>query len=93
MSGSPNYTGLLCLAAPAILYCTALTLAGVGLLNYKPWSRNAGIVASVLLLINPVLIPINQAVGVYGLIVMLNSDTAEALKSNRDENAEYRNTT
>lgn len=47
-------------------------IVGVGLLKFKPWARIFGIVLSALHLIN---IPIGTALGIYGLWVLLNSET------------------
>ena len=59
---------LIVLSAPAII-------AGVGLLYWKPWARILTIVLSALHLLS---IPFGTALGIYGLWVMLNTET-EAL--------------
>jgi len=47
-------------------------ITGYGLLNFRPWSRVAGIVLSAISLIN---IPLGTVVGAYGLWVLLNKET------------------
>jgi len=56
---------LLVLSAPSII-------AGIGLLKYRPWARILTIVLSGLHLLN---IPFGTALGIYGLWVLLNSQT------------------
>ncbi|HVL70117.1 MAG TPA: hypothetical protein VM364_22850 [Vicinamibacterales bacterium] len=56
---------LLALALPGLI-------AGFGLLKYKPWARILGIVLCALNLIN---IPFGTILGIYGLWVLLNSET------------------
>ena len=55
-------------SAPAII-------AGIGLLGFRPWARILGIVLSALHLMS---IPFGTILGIYGLWVLLNSQT-EAL--------------
>jgi hypothetical protein len=50
-------------------------IAGIGIVNLRPWGRILGIVISALDLLN---VPIGTAVGVYGLWVLLSNQT-EAL--------------
>jgi hypothetical protein len=47
-------------------------IAGFGLLSLKPWARILGIVLCAIQLIN---IPLGTLLGIYGLWVLLNSDT------------------
>jgi hypothetical protein len=47
-------------------------VTGFGLLSFKPWARILGIVLCAIQLIN---IPLGTLLGVYGLWVLLNSDT------------------
>ena len=54
-------------------------IAGIGLLNLKPWARIVGIVLAIINLIN---IPIGTIFGGYALWVLLNKET-EALFSGR----------
>ena len=49
-------------------------IAGIGLLNFRPWARIVTIVLSVLNLIN---VPFGTALGVYGLWVMLSEQGAK----------------
>jgi hypothetical protein len=53
-------------------------IAGIGIVNLRPWGRILGIVISALDLLN---VPIGTAVGVYGLWVLLSNQT-EALFRN-----------
>ena len=53
-------------------------LAGWGLLNYKPWARILAIVLSALNLLS---VPIGTAIGVYGLWVLLNTETEQLFLS------------
>jgi hypothetical protein len=62
---------LVALALPAIL-------GGLGLLNYKSWSRILMIVISGLSLLH---FPLGTALGVYGLWVLLNEETRQLLES------------
>jgi hypothetical protein len=50
-------------------------IAGVGLLQFRPWGRILGIVMSAISLLN---VPIGTAIGIYGLWALLNRET-EAL--------------
>ena len=52
-------------SAPAII-------AGIGLLGFRPWARILGIVLSALHLMS---IPFGTILGIYGLWVLLNSQT------------------
>ena len=47
-------------------------ITGFGLLSWKPWARILGIVLCAIQLIN---IPLGTLLGIYGLWVLLNSDT------------------
>ena len=47
-------------------------VTGFGLLSFKPWARILGIVLCAIQLIN---IPLGTLLGIYGLWVLLNSDT------------------
>jgi hypothetical protein len=47
-------------------------IVGIGLLNFRPWARIAGIVLSILDL---VWVPFGTVVGVYGLWVLFSADT------------------
>ncbi|HTI39280.1 MAG TPA: hypothetical protein VL484_17070 [Vicinamibacterales bacterium] len=47
-------------------------VVGIGLLNFRPWARIVGIALSALNLIN---IPFGTLLGIYGLWVLLNSET------------------
>ena len=47
-------------------------IAGIGLLEYRPWARILTIVLSVLDLIH---VPLGTALGVYGLWVLLSQDS------------------
>ncbi|MDA1313074.1 MAG: hypothetical protein O2968_07050 [Acidobacteria bacterium] len=49
-------------------------VAGYGLLNYKPWAR---ILAIVLAAFNLLSVPVGTAIGVYGLWVLLNTETEQ----------------
>lgn len=50
-------------------------IAGIGLLNFRPWARILGIIVSALDIIH---VPFGTALGVYGLWVLLSNET-EAL--------------
>jgi hypothetical protein len=62
---------LLLLAAPSII-------GGLGLLHYKPWSRVWMIVVSGFHLLH---VPLGTALGVYGLVVLLNQESQQILES------------
>jgi hypothetical protein len=53
-------------------------IAGVGLLKFRDWARTLTIVISILNLIS---IPFGTAVGIYGLWVLFNKDTAPLFKA------------
>ena len=63
---------LLILSVPSIV-------AGIGLINFKPWARIVGIVISALHLIH---IPFGTALGIYGLWVLVSRES-ESCFSNR----------
>jgi len=56
---------LLLLSVPSIV-------AGIGLLNFKPWSRTLAIVVSAFHLLS---IPFGTALGIYGLWVLFSPDS------------------
>lgn len=64
--GGLVFTMLLLFSAPQII-------GGIGLLKGQPWARILIIVTSALGLLS---IPIGTAVGIYGLWVLLNEETA-----------------
>lgn len=53
-------------------------IAGIGLLQFKPWARILTIILSVLHLIH---IPFGTAVGIYGLWVLLSGGTEQLFQS------------
>ena len=53
-------------------------VTGFGLLSFKPWARILGIVLCAIQLIN---IPLGTLLGIYGLWVLLNSDTERLLSA------------
>lgn len=63
--GGAIFFVVLLLSLPSII-------AGIGLLKYKPWAR---IMTIVLCAINLINVPIGTAIGVYGLWVLLSSET------------------
>ena len=87
MVGATNHTDDAFVAVPmlggigAIIFIVILALslpgliAGIGLINFRPWARVLGIVISALDLIS---IPFGTALGIYGLWVLLSNQT-EAL--------------
>ena len=58
---------LLLLSVPSIV-------AGIGLLNFKPWSRTLAIVVSALHLLS---IPFGTALGIYGLWVLFSQESLQ----------------
>ena len=62
---------LLILSLPSII-------AGIGLLKFRPWARILTIVLCALELLN---VPIGTAIGVYGLWVLLSSETEPLFRS------------
>jgi hypothetical protein len=54
-------------------------IIGIGLVQFRPWARIPGIVLSALDLFNS--IPFGTALGVYGLWVLLNSETERMFAS------------
>ena len=65
LAGTMLVVFLVALALPGLV-------AGVGLLQLRPWGRILGIVVAILHLIH---IPFGTLVGIYGLWVLLNKDT------------------
>ena len=65
LAGTMLVVFLVALALPGLV-------AGVGLLQLRPWARILGIVVAILHLIH---IPFGTLVGIYGLWVLLNKDT------------------
>ncbi len=62
-----------------ILICAVPGIvAGVGLLNFRPWARILTIVLSALNLFS---VPLGTAVGVYGLWTLLNAETEQLFRS------------
>ena len=55
---------LLILTLPAIVL-------GIGLLNFRPWSRSIGTVIAILEMLN---FPLGTAIGVYGLWVLMSPE-------------------
>jgi hypothetical protein len=51
---------------------------GIGLVQFRPWARVAGIILSALDLFN---VPFGTALGIYGLWVLLNRETEQMLTS------------
>ena len=49
-------------------------------MNYREWGRILGIVVAVIELVN---VPIGTAIGIYGLWVLLNTQTIELFRSRR----------
>jgi len=49
-------------------------IIGIGLMQFKPWARIAGIVLSALDLVS---VPLGTALGIYGLWVLLNRETEQ----------------
>jgi hypothetical protein len=49
-------------------------IAGIGLLQFRPWGRILGIVVSAIHLLN---VPLGTALGIYGLWALLNRETEQ----------------
>jgi hypothetical protein len=68
----------------AILFLIALVISlpgvivGIGLINFKPWSRILAIILSALHLLN---IPFGTALGIYGFWVLFNNATERLFAS------------
>ena len=63
--------GVLVFIAILVLLLPGLII-GIGLVQFKPWARIAGIVVSALDLLG---FPFHTALGIYGLWVLLNPET------------------
>jgi hypothetical protein len=70
---SLNTGGLLIFVS--VVLCALSIAAGVGLLRFAPWGRSLGIAVAILDIL--AISPITLALGVYGLIILLNRETAE----------------
>jgi hypothetical protein len=55
-----------------LVFSLPAVIAGVGLLQFRPWGRVLGIVMSAINLLN---VPIGTAIGIYGLWTLLNRET------------------
>ena len=66
------------LFAIILLFAVPGIVAGIGLLDFRPWARVVAIVISALHLFN---IPIGTAIGIFGLWILLNSETEELFRS------------
>ena len=55
-----------------LVFSLPAVIAGVGLLQFRPWGRILGIVMSAINLIN---VPVGTAIGIYGLWALLNRET------------------
>jgi hypothetical protein len=71
MIGGFTFFVVLILSAPSLV-------AGIGLLNFKPWAKTLMLVVSALHLFN---IPFGTALGIYGLWVLTKDETAAFLKA------------
>jgi hypothetical protein len=71
-----------------VIFLLAVSIPGLvlgwGLLKLKPWARIFGIVLCAINLIN---FPIGTALGIYGLIVLLNGETERLFSSAAPANA------
>jgi hypothetical protein len=72
-----GFLGLIGLVVFVVLVALSLPglIAGIGILNLRPWGRVLGIIISALDLMS---VPLGTALGVYGLWVLLSNQT-EAL--------------
>ncbi len=66
------------LSAIILLVAVPGLVAGIGLLDLRPWARVVAIIISALHLFN---LPIGTAIGIFGLWVLLNSETEELFRS------------
>lgn len=69
IAGTALVVFLLCLSIPPII-------VGIGLSRHREWARIAGIIIAALLIFH---FPIGTAVGIYGLWVLLNNETARLM--------------
>ena len=53
-------------------------IAGIGLLNFRPWAQTLTIIVSVLHLLN---IPLGTALGIYGLWVLLKDEATALIRA------------
>jgi hypothetical protein len=70
--GSLVFIVFLVLSLPSLI-------VGIGLLQFRPWGRILGIVLSALHLFN---VPFGTALGVYGLWVLLSTETERLFRRN-----------
>ncbi|MGC4045655.1 MAG: hypothetical protein QM758_17830 [Armatimonas sp.] len=56
-------------------------LVGFGLLRYAPWSRIICIVLSILHLVNATTMGLSTVLGIYSLVILLQSDCAKLFRS------------
>ncbi len=55
-----------------LVFSLPAVIAGIGLVQFRPWGRILGIVMSAISLMN---VPIGTAIGIYGLWALLNRET------------------
>lgn len=79
-TGIAFLVGSIGVAIAALIFISAVVsfIAAYGLLKYKPWARPMGLVASILHL--PA-IPIDTALGIYGIWVLLKDETIQLLNA------------
>ena len=70
--------GLAILKAGLVLGMPGIIM-GVGLLRFPPWARIFGIVVSILEIVS--FMPLYIALGVYGLVILCNKETAMLFRS------------
>lgn len=67
--------GLIAFVVMIVVFCVSIPglIAGIGLLNYRPWARILTIIISVVELPG---FPLHTALGIYGLWVLLSNEGA-----------------
>jgi hypothetical protein len=68
-----------------LLFAVPKIVAGIGLINLKPWSRYLAMVLAVFSLFN---IPIGTAIGIYTLWALIQNETEDLFSAQRDDRRE-----
>ncbi len=69
------------LAGVAVISGLPSLLVGIGMLRYAPWSRILCIVLSILHLVNASTMGLSTVLGIYSLIILLQSDSSRVFRS------------
>jgi hypothetical protein len=69
------------LATMAVLFSIPDLIAGIGIIQMRPWARILGLILAVLSLINLAAFPLSTIFGVYALWVLLKDESVALFES------------